>query len=199
MNDIYPIDIWHVIFRHCDLLSQLTLITSCSDFYRSFFITDLCNIPNIYQNKLTDLVLQQRKFSRLVKLDIRHNKNINDISFLTTLKKLYVNHLCGIDQQGIYRLDLIELYADSNEKIKDVSFMTSLKKLYAGVFCGINQQGIQGLNLIELYAANNEKINDVFASPKGLAQSPVGSHLCQASKYYMQAVFVELINKVLED
>src|SRR5271154_1338888 len=100
MSDIYPLDIWRIIFHHCDLLSQLKLIIVCSDFYHSFFSTDLYNIPDIYQNKLTNLVLQQRKFGRPFQLNIRDNKNINDISFLTTLKKLYIGSSCRIDQKG---------------------------------------------------------------------------------------------------
>ncbi len=101
MNDIYPLDIWHVIFHHCDLPSQLKLIIACSDFYHSFFITDLYNIPEVYQNKLTNLVLQQKKFGRLVQLNMRYNENINDVSFLSNLKKLNIGYLCKIDQQKI--------------------------------------------------------------------------------------------------
>src|SRR5271170_6160902 len=152
MNDIYPIDIWHVIFHHCDLLSQLKLIIVCSDFYHSFYITDLYNIPDIYENKLTKLVLQQRKFSRLVQLNIQGNKNINNISFLSNLKKLRVSYYCGIDQQGIQGLNLIEFDINQNEKIKDVSFMTSLKILHACGSYEIGQQNIKGLDLIELSA-----------------------------------------------
>jgi len=161
MNDIYPLDIWQVIFQHCDSLSQLKLIIVCTDFYHSFFITDLYDIPYTNQYKLTNLILQQRKFSRLVQLNVRDNKNVNNISFLSNLKKLNARYLCGIDQKGIQGLDLIELYVDKNDRITDVSFMKNLKKLYAYDSCGIDQQGINGLNLIELVVNNNDRITDV--------------------------------------
>jgi len=61
MNDTYPIDIWHVIFHHCDLLSQLKLTTLCSDFHKSFFITDLYNITRANQKKLTKMVFTTKK------------------------------------------------------------------------------------------------------------------------------------------
>src|SRR5271156_1122770 len=117
MNYIYPSDIWQVIL-HCGLLSQLKLITVCSDFYQSLFITDLYNIPEVYRNKLTILILQQKKFSRLVQLNIQGNKNINNISFLSNLKKLRVSYYCGIDQQGIQGLNLIEFDINQNEDRK---------------------------------------------------------------------------------
>jgi len=161
MNDIHPLDIWHAVFQHCDLWSQLRLISVCADFYHSFFIIDLYNIPETYRNKLTDLVLRQRKFSRLVQLDIQNNKNVYNISFLTTLKKLRIGYLCGIEQQGIHGLDLIELYTGCNTNIKNVSLMTNLKILHARGSQNIDQRGIQGLNLIELDACYNEQIKDV--------------------------------------
>src|SRR5271155_4809896 len=156
MSDIYPLDIWHVIFQHSDLLSQLRLISVCSAFNRSFFITDMYNILDIYKDRLTEQILKQKKFKRIISLDIMCN--INNISFLTNLKKL---NTYSINQEGINGLDFIELYANYNEKIKIVSFMTNLKKLHASGCCGIDQEGINGLNLIELYAENNNKIKDI--------------------------------------
>src|SRR5271154_6148478 len=87
MSDIYPVDIWHVIFQHSDLLSQLRLISVCSAFNRSFFITDMYNISDIYKDRLTEQILKQKKFKRIISLDI-HLCNINNISFLINLKKL---------------------------------------------------------------------------------------------------------------
>src|SRR5271154_4878627 len=157
MNDIYPLDIWYVIFQHLDLLSKLRLISVCSAFNRSFFITDMYDVADIYKDRLTKQILKQRKFERIISLDI-HLCNINNISFLINLKKL---NTYNIDQEGIKGLNLIELYAGCNEKIKDVSFMTNLKKLHASGCCGIDQKGIKGCNLIELDANYNEKIKNV--------------------------------------
>src|SRR5271154_3017156 len=129
MNDIYPLDIWQVIFQHCDLLSKLKLFLVCSDFYRSFYITDLYTIPKIYLYKISNSVLKQQKFSRIIELNISEAKKICDISFLTNLKKLNISGECGIDQHGIQGLDLVELNAGFYRTIKDVSFMINLKKL----------------------------------------------------------------------
>src|SRR5271163_1618580 len=157
MNDIYPLDIWYVIFQHLDLLSKLRLISVCSAFNHSFFIANMYDVADIYKSGLTKQILKQRKFERIISLDI-HLCNINNISFLTNLEKL---NTYSINQEGINGLDLIELYADRNEKIKDVSFMTNLKKLHALGCCGIGQEGIKGCNLIELDANRNEKIKTV--------------------------------------
>ena len=81
MNIIYLLDIWQVIFQHCDLLSQLRLISVCSHFYHSLFITDMYNIPKTYRRKLTNSVLKQKKFSRIIELDISWNGNIRKILF----------------------------------------------------------------------------------------------------------------------
>jgi len=117
-NSNYPLDIWDDIFQRCDLLSQLNLFAVCSDFYRSFSITDLYNIPEKYRNRLTILVLRQTKFGRLVQLNVGGNKHVTDVSFLTALKNLNVNGQCGVDQQGIKGLNLRVLYAAGNEKNK---------------------------------------------------------------------------------
>ena len=52
---------------------------------------------------------------------------------MKSLKELDAGGKCGIDQNGIKRLNLIKLNIDDNDKIKDVNFMNSLKKLYAQV------------------------------------------------------------------
>src|SRR5271154_6723303 len=158
MDNIYPLDIWHTIFHHCDLLSQLGLFSACSEFYHSFFITDISHIQGIYRYKLTNSVLKQKKFSRIIRLYLA-STNISDISFLTNLKKLRINNM--ISQQNIQALNLIELDIDYTVQIKDISFMTNLKKLYARGICGVDQQSIRGLDLIEFDASLNEKIKDV--------------------------------------
>src|SRR5271154_7191948 len=155
MNDIYPLDIWHVIFQYCDLLSQLRLILVCSAFNHSFFITDMYDIADIYKKRVTEQILRQMKFKKIISLTVTYNYKTNDISFLTNLKKLDVSGNRTIDQEGIKGLDLIELYVNDNEKITDVSFMTNLKKLYVEGECGINQEGINGLDLVELSVNNN--------------------------------------------
>ena len=68
MNNIFLLDIWYVIFRHCDLLSQLELIAVCSSFYHSFYIPDMYTLPdlNIYKYELTESVLKQKNLVELL-------------------------------------------------------------------------------------------------------------------------------------
>src|SRR5271154_5865106 len=161
MNDIYPLDIWHAILQHCDFLSQIRLISACSNFYHSLFITDIYDIPCVYTLLLTDSILRQQKFSKLVKLDVRYNTNIRDISFLTHLKKLSIYDSKCIDQDSIDTLDLIELCIVNNHKIKDISFMSNLKRLDISKSSEIDQDGIRKLNPVELHVSNNHKIKDI--------------------------------------
>lgn len=97
MNDIFLIDVWHVILHHCDLLSQLRLIAICSHFYHSLFITDMYNLSNVQTFMLTNAVLKQKKFNRLIQLSLHDNKNIDDVSFLIRLKYLCVCDAYKID------------------------------------------------------------------------------------------------------
>jgi len=162
MNDIYPLDIWHIVFNNCDFISKLKLISVCSIFYHSFFITDLYTISDRCKYRLTNTILKQKKFSRTIELSIGNwNDNINNISFLTNLKKLNIANSRGVDQQGISGLNLFELDVTRNKKITNISLMTNLKKLSAQGLCGIDQQGISGLNLFELNGTNNKKITTV--------------------------------------
>jgi len=101
---------------------------------------------DIHKCKLTNSVLKQKKFSKIIELDIRFNENIDGIPFITNLKKLNIAHPSIIGQKDIQGLDLIELNISHNDKIETVSFMVNLKKLSAHGTCGIDQKGIQGLN-----------------------------------------------------
>ena len=80
------------------------MVTGCSDFYRSLFIADMYYIPNTYKHKLTNSILKQKKFSRIIKLDVQYNENISDISFLTNLKKLNAWYPVVMTTSKIYHL-----------------------------------------------------------------------------------------------
>lgn len=119
MNNIYPLDIWYAIFQKCDLLSQIKLISTCSRFYHSLFVTDMYMIPKIYRIKLTNSVLKQKKFSRIIHLNLIGIKHIDNILSLSNLQKL----ICA-----------------DNTHIKDVSSLTNLKTLIMFDQCGIDQK-----------------------------------------------------------
>jgi hypothetical protein len=154
LNNIYPLDIWQIIFEHCDALLQLRLFAVCHCFYQFFFIN---SVPDVHD--ITYSVLKQKKFNKVTILDLSWNTDICDISFLTNLKRLCANNT--IDQEAIQKLDLIELDLRYNKKIKNISFMSNLKKLFLSNRCKIDQNGIHKLDLIELYANGNQKVNNV--------------------------------------
>src|ERR1700722_5880843 len=158
-----PIQVWQNIFDFCDFNSQLTLSSLCSLFYNNLFITDLYNIDKNTRLLLNDKIIKQQKYKYTTKINANGNEKIKDVSHMaSTLKILYADGYCGIDQNCIANLHLVELNANGNEKIKDVSHMAStLKILYAGWDCGIDQSGISNLHLVELFAYGNKKIKDV--------------------------------------
>lgn len=68
-------------------------------------------------NNVTDDILRQKKYSHLIGLDLNYNFQVKNINHLTNLKILYACGSCGIDNEGISKLNLIEFYADNNGKI----------------------------------------------------------------------------------
>jgi len=152
------LDVWKIIFELLDFKSKINFISTCHYFRDNLIITDLYNIEQKYLELLSDEVLHYKIFSKVKTLNATDNKKITSVSFMKSLKILYAEDNCGIDQNGIDCLDLVELYADSNTKITNVSFMKSLKVLSARYSCGIDQNGIEGLNLDKLYMILNEKI-----------------------------------------
>ena len=154
LTDYY--NLWFSIFEQLDFLSQLSFVFICRNTKDNFYITNLYDIDDKYLKQLNNDILQNDIFQFVTKL--KANEKINDVSFMTKLKKLDAPDYCGIGQNGIRGLDLVEINAAFNSKITDVSFMTNLKKLNAWGVCGINQYGIRELNLGELNASNNSKI-----------------------------------------
>ncbi len=154
-------DVWKIIFNYLDLKSQIYLISTCHFFRKNLFITDLMNADVKLLKKLNTSVLRYSIFSGVVSLNAESNKNIIDVTFMTTLQELDASNDCGIGQQGIQGLYLTKLKTNDNPKITNIASMTTLRELDAGWKCGINQQGIQGLQLVKLDAKGNSKIIDV--------------------------------------
>src|ERR1700753_4340603 len=129
--DLFNISIYDLqnIFIFCDFKSQLNLSSSCKFFNNNLLIVDLYNINDNIRSLLNDKILKQSKYKHITKLNASGNEKIKDISQMaSTLKILYADNDCGIDQNGIKNLHLTELYANYNEKIKDVSQMASTLK-----------------------------------------------------------------------
>ena len=107
-------DIWETIFNLLELKSQLKLISTCKYFEDQFFIKKL--VKNI---RLSDDIIFQKKFSRIMDLDVSNNPKITNVSFMKNLKILKAGWHCGIDQNGIQDLDLVRFsFNIYNKKLK---------------------------------------------------------------------------------
>ena len=113
--------------------------------------------------KLTQNIIEQKKFRNIEKLNVCHNSKIINVNHIKeTLKVLKCGYNCGIDQAGIFELKLTKFDATNNSKIKNINHMKeTLKILICNSKCGIDQYGISKLNLRELDASHNEKIFNV--------------------------------------
>ena len=98
----YLFDIWETIFNLLELNSQLKLISVCKHFEDKFFIKKV-----VRNSRLSDDIIFQKKFSRIVDLDVSNNPKITNVSFMKNLKILNTGWNCGINQNGIQGLDLI--------------------------------------------------------------------------------------------
>lgn len=151
-----PIELWQYILDLSDFKSRIVLRLTCKLLHEQLKIYDFTDCH--CKHKLTDEILKSYPFIR--KLDASHNYNITNVNHLIHLKVLYAYGSCGIDDNGIKKLDLIKFDAYDNHKITDVGHLTNLRKLDAGSTCGINDNNIKKLNLTKLYANNNSKITN---------------------------------------
>lgn len=176
-----PIELYQLVLNTLNLKSQINLLSTIPILYNNLYILELpvC--------KINDIILEQKKFSRLriidasktsifddrcqisnytikkfnlLKLKLNDNKKINNIGHMSNLKTLYIANNV-VRQKDIATLNLIKLFAKNNSKIHDVSHMSNLKKLNASGSSGINQKGIYGIDLIKLNVSYNNKITDI--------------------------------------
>ena len=152
-----PVDLIQHISIFCDTRTVLHITSLNHKTYEKikiYFLDD----PAYW--KLTDNIIQSKKFTKLKKLVSNHKISNNGLKNLTNLEILHASDNCKIDDHGIRNLNLIELYVSKNPKITEVSHMTNLKILDAHGNCGIDDHGIRNLNLTELYSSGNSKITN---------------------------------------
>ena len=144
-----------------DLKDTINLYNLNKDHQHNIIITNLYDIE--LKNKLNQQIIEQNKYKYVERLNAFDNEKIYNVNHMKeTLKILNCGYNCGIDQNGISKLNLIELCVIDNKKIKNVNHMKkTLNILYCGWNSGIDQNGISQLNLIELYARSNKKIKNV--------------------------------------
>ena len=140
---------------------QISIICMNKFTYNNVFIKSLSS-PEISQH-----IIQQKKFSKLIILDIYDNKNINDVNHLgDTLIELncggYTN---GVTQLGISKLkNLKYLNIYDNNKIKCIrNFADTLEGLNCGGgLSSISQNNLDNLTKLKyLNIYCNDKINDL--------------------------------------
>ena len=151
-----PIELHQFITNLLNLRSQVNFI-SCHKLFENIYI------QKIFIRDCTD-VLQQKKFSKINKLELDHryynviipNDIIKNLTHLTAS-----GFYSGITQQEILPLNLVKLDISYNPNITNISHMTNLKVLKVNGNYGISQDSISKLYLIKLYALNNSSIINV--------------------------------------
>ena len=169
---IYEFDIKNIICKYLfDLKDIINLYNLNRDHQDNIIITNLCDIPDIFLNKV-QVALGQKKFNNVERLNVSYNNKITNINHMhrvqtfgmkETLKELCCSGDCSIDQDIIGQLKLVKLYAYGNDKIKNVNHMKeTLEELDCGGNCGIDQGGISELKLFKLNSVKNNKIHNVL-------------------------------------
>ena len=147
-------------------ISEFTDLKTCLQIVRMCKWTSR-NIKIKYVNdedlrcKITDHILEQKRYSFVIELNVNNNQKVRKISQLCNLQKLYIDWNCGVTNDEIKNLNLIELYAHANSKINKIKHMTNLQKLCIGWNSGVNDAEIKELNLIKLDARDNPKISKI--------------------------------------
>ena len=109
----------------CDLLQ---IIADLSNIKESLFICKLNKetykkIKIHFLNeiklstKITNKILKQKKYSHLISLNLSYNSQITNVNHMKNLKILDAGWYCGINDEGISKLNLIELHVSYNNKI----------------------------------------------------------------------------------
>lgn len=128
------------------------------------YIENLYDLDYYGLNKLTQSVIEQKKYSKLKKLYIYNNRKINNLNHLKNSLRV-LN--CGVDynNENIFtNIKYVEdmlctdmfTYARNYDEIKEKIY--DIHNLFDSE---IGQEGISELNLVELYCDRNMKIKNI--------------------------------------
>jgi hypothetical protein len=119
---------------------------------------------------LTDKILLQPKFLKLIKLNVDNNQKITNLNRFKKLTEINICD-CGVNDAGIYELDnLLIINAYENPKITNLNRFKKLTEINIGSYncgvgdwyCGVDDAGICELeNLLIINAENNTKITNL--------------------------------------
>ena len=124
-------------------------------------------IKELYSIKLTQKIIEQKKFNKLQILDACYNKYITNINHLTNTLVVLDCSSCsyGINQEGISNLKKLKILNVSyNPHITNIDHLadTLVELECKGDTCGINQKSISKLKKLKvLKAGDNKKITNV--------------------------------------
>lgn len=109
--------------------------------------------------KLTNNILKLHPY--IIKLNIKNNGKITDVSYLTRLRELNISNECAyptnvVGNSGIFSLtNLTKLNAYGNIKLTNIDHLINLQKLNIGGECGVNKIGFL-TNLTKLHTGRNK-------------------------------------------
>src|SRR5271163_1032418 len=111
--EMLVLDIGLMIYDLLDFMSQVNLRLVSKHFAANYFITNLFdNVPNRYA--LTDDIL--KNYCHVLKLNVGYNPNVNNVNHMVKLQKLYAYWNCGIDNDGLNKLNgIVMLNVGNNE------------------------------------------------------------------------------------
>ena len=113
-----------------------------------------CNLDNSSLSK---------EMTELEYLDVSDNHKITDVSFLPSLKFLYIDDNCGIDDNGIKNLDLETLTCRYNSKITNINHLINLEGLNVSGNVNIGYDEIRNLKKLKwLDCYENDRIKDSY-------------------------------------
>lgn len=162
--DIFPLEIWKLIFDELKCNEQIRLRSTCKYFYDNLQITVLdvisctSNKENIYYHYFDSEMLS--KFQHLIKLSVFSHKGKLDISNLTKLQTLDIQYCDDIEKINL--TNLTELDITGNRQINKLKHLTKLNKLITGEDNYIIPNEITNLtNLTHLELKDNDLIYDL--------------------------------------
>src|SRR3990170_7383089 len=124
-------DLLTVIFEKLDFQAQTNLKQSSYNLYVDLQITNLYDLPEIFQEKLTDEILLSKQFQGIKKLNAEDNENITNIGIrdLTNLRELSISQNQNITDEGIKNLTNLQILVGNknitDEGIKNLIFLRS--------------------------------------------------------------------------
>ena len=118
-------------------------------------------LPNLKELTVNNYVAQKDvEKLQLEKLCIYDNQLITNLTFMKSLRSLFVTPRTLISNDSIYGLNLTKLVMRNNRKIIDLNTLVNLKYLdISGAM--IRNDGLQNLNLVKLKASNAQNLTNV--------------------------------------